>query len=334
MFIGNLLNIRDFIVDGQMVDDFLGDADRLVCVLPRLIPSLDGDLGNIEEVWNSVQGLNQDDVVDTSIRENFPEFCGLGGFLLFQLLKVLRGRRISAPGEEQRCKVNGKIFEYEMTVDEVDENGHPSKCKGSLAVNMLYETYHSNQDLISCKPSRLDFYRWYIRVGCCVIHKRAEASEFFPRYPFPELQGGINAGDSEIVKALKATGEGAKIKFPWPALNPDDPHSLWCRCLNCKIYAEGAAVVVDKIERRLDVPLDEVEATIEKGVGLEMLPNSDDSDARHCWYDQRPEACVDLMLRQAEDGSIPLTINELTDRGTDYCLGRCAYPPVVNTGGN
>ncbi|MEZ5933351.1 MAG: hypothetical protein R3F54_15655 [Alphaproteobacteria bacterium] len=331
----NSLNIRDFIVDGLMIDDFLDDAGRLACVVPHVIPSLDGNLSNIDEVLERVQGLNQVGVVDSSVRETSPEFCGLPGFLSFQLLKFLNSRLKAGFGSEQRCKVNGKIFDYEMTVDEVDENGHPSECHGSLVVDMLYETYNSNQDLIACKPNRVDFYRWYILVGRCILHKRAQDGEFFPKYPFPELQGGINPGDSEMTKAVKAAGEGAKIKFPWLALNPDDPRSLWCRCLNCKIYAEGSDVMVDKIFRRLNIPAEELEATIGECVGLEKLPKSEnDPDATHCWYDQRPDACVDLMLRRAEDGSIPLTIEELRDRGTDYCLGRCAYPPVVNTGGN
>lgn len=100
------------------------------------------------------------------------------------------------------------------------------------------------------------------------------------------------------------------LDLPEGATDPDEPTSIWVRGLDHKLHARGKSIEVRHIyHRSLSDP---------------DLTRLDDN---HHLYMSTEASCVDLFTQ----GRPPATFGELTD--SDYCLGRCEHPAIVNTGG-
>jgi hypothetical protein len=100
------------------------------------------------------------------------------------------------------------------------------------------------------------------------------------------------------------------ITMPAMAIDPSDPKSIWRRGLDHKLYARGMTITVRNIYwRKLSDP------------DLVRLSESDTD-----LYESTMASCIDLFT----EGPPPATFGELS--GSGYCLGRCANPPIVNSG--
>ncbi|MGI9437906.1 MAG: hypothetical protein ACR2Q4_24250, partial [Geminicoccaceae bacterium] len=183
---------------------------------------------------------------------------------------------------EYRTKVCGKIRDY-VFVDET-KSGH-------LAVELVQEEYCTRQAFLDCKPDRVTTYHWDIEVPeyCYEVHERDDNG--FPNNPFPTLPD---------------------VSFPPHALDPDDARSIWCRCLDYKLYAKGSKIRILNVYKSVD------------GGDLIRLDESKPENAGY--YQSTESSCVDIMFK----GYPPAT--QLPPQ-IEYCLGRCVHPPVVNSGG-
>ena len=229
-----------------------------------------------------------------------PSLQGLDGHLAMVYLKAYLGRfagdddqlkfeggRVVAAKPQYRVKVSGKITDYHyirepvpagVSTPPVVAGGH-----GHLSVDMVYEEFDSDDELIACNPTACEFLHWDIDFHRCEVHRRDDAG--FPNQPYP----------------------GIPLEFPSHSLDPDDGRSIWCRCLDHKLYAEKDDFVVRSVYRRLSgVPK------------LELLP------PEHAYYHNSDDSCIDLMFK----GFPPATLPEQKE----YCLGRCPHPMIVNTG--
>lgn len=99
--------------------------------------------------------------------------------------------------------------------------------------------------------------------------------------------------------------------FPTHSLDPTDERGIWFRCLDHKLVAEGKAVVIKDIYRQIG----------DEGECIRL----DEQIYEHL-YQSTDQSCVDIMFR----GYPPEC--ELPDQ-VEYCLGRCAHPPIINSGG-
>jgi hypothetical protein len=98
------------------------------------------------------------------------------------------------------------------------------------------------------------------------------------------------------------------LALPAQAVDPSDPRSIWRRGLDHKLHAEGERITVRSVYyRKLSEP------------DLVLISNRK-------FYEPRVESCVDLFTV----GYPPATFGELA--GNDYCLGRCAFPAIYNSG--
>jgi hypothetical protein len=100
------------------------------------------------------------------------------------------------------------------------------------------------------------------------------------------------------------------LTLPAAATDPNDPNSVWVRNLDHKLHAMGNRIQVRHIYHRGPTAPD-----------LMRL------DSRHHLYTSTRESCIDLFT----EGYPPATVGELKQK--DFCLGRCAHPAIVNTGG-
>jgi hypothetical protein len=100
------------------------------------------------------------------------------------------------------------------------------------------------------------------------------------------------------------------ITMPAMAIDPSDPRSIWRRGLDHKLHARGMTIEIRNIYRRkLSEP------------NLVRVSESETD-----LYQSTMETCIDLFT----EGPPPATFGELSGNG--YCLGRCAHPPIVNSG--
>lgn len=168
---------------------------------------------------------------------------------------------------------------------------------GHLAVDMLTEIYDSGKLVWTI------FHHWDIELlkGHFKKHIR-QGSPSNPNNPFPTLP---------------------EFQLPPEALDPNNPRSIWARDLNLKIYAKG----VDAIKIR------NVFLQINNGE-IRRLPDS------NALYKVTEKSCVDLFTTGFPPGETPPSViapksaTELFAREGDYCLGRCAHPFIINTGGD
>jgi hypothetical protein len=168
--------------------------------------------------------------------------------------------------------------------------------RGHLAV----DTCTDIADADPADGDQREYYHWDIDIaaGGFIVEKRVEPTVLadnqlsYPADPFP----------------------GISLAFPDFSLDPDDPRSIWHRGLDHKLHARAKAVTITDIYyRKLAGTADEVRLR-----RLENDPLYETSDA----------TCVDLLTK----GPPPGTFAELVEPTTDYCLGRCAMPPIVNSG--
>ena len=118
-----------------------------------------------------------------------PSLQGLGGCLAMVYLKAYLGRfagegdqlkfegsKVVAANPEYRIKVSGKITDYHYvsgpvppgaSVTAVVAGGH-----GHLSVDMVYEEFDSDAELIACNPTAIELQHWDIDFNSCEVHRR------------------------------------------------------------------------------------------------------------------------------------------------------------------
>ena len=232
---------------------------------------------------------------------------GIGGFTSYIYSKLFLSRfqvadntlrmgsdKVLAVDGGDCAKVTGKIRDYLFIADPNDKR----KGSGHLSVEMLFEV-----DRDEMQESL--FFHWDISVRNYTVHVRDDSR--FPDFPFPELQGKPN-------EANELT-ESAKVVFPKSSTDPGNPISVWARGLNHKLFAEGGK----DDEGKDNFTIDNIYRS-RNGGPLERL------DDRHEWYQTPEGSCVDLMFKGYPPAAgLPPQ--------TNYCLGRCAHPRIVNTCG-
>lgn len=167
---------------------------------------------------------------------------------------------------------------------------------GHLAVDMTTRLFKS--DVVVRKV----FLHWDVEVlqGGYELHER-QGSSANPDNPFP--------GIPDLV-------------FPAIALNPMEEKSIWKRGLNLKLFAKGKkSIRIRNVFRQVDD-------------GAIQRLRSD-----HPYYEVTAKSCVDLFVKGYPPNQTPLSTippknaTELFAEEADFCLGRCAHPYIVNTGG-
>ena len=177
--------------------------------------------------------------------------------------------------------VRGKIRDYIFIADKDFKTG-----KGHLSVDVVHEFCDSKGD-------HSVFHHWDIDIHKYTVFKRDDTN--FPNLPFPELKD--------------------KITFPAFSLDPEDDRSIWKRCLDHKLFAEG------KDEKGNDnFTINDIYQRVDGGPLIRL-------DDAHDWYRVTKESCIDLMFKGYPPASgLPPQSN--------YCLGRCEHPKIVNTCGD
>ena len=230
-----------------------------------------------------------------------PSLQGLAGCLAVIYLRAYLGRladendqlkfeggKVVPTKPEYRIKVSGKITDYlyvsapapaTASVPPVVAGG-----QGHLSVNMVYQEFDTEDEFIACNPTASELQHWDIEFKSCEVHRRDDAR--LPDDPYPAIE----------------------LDFPPHSLDPDDGRSIWCRCLDHKLYAEGEAIEVRSVYRQRSGE-----------TALELLPSE------HACYQSSKDSCIDLMFK----GFPPATT---LPPQKEYCLGRCPHPPIVNTG--
>jgi hypothetical protein len=278
---------RDVVIDGALIQELFacpGDLDK---VLERL------QLGETPAELLERLSHPYDDNYNVP-----PAVRGLGGFGTLLFLRAYAGRFAQKNGEtkvinpEFRTKVSGKICDYVFLPDPVD----PYQGSGHLSVEVLEETFQTNQDLIDCKPNKATFHHWDIEVCKYSVFERNNKD--FPDNPYPDLPN---------------------VMFPAPALDPNDSRSIWCRCLDHKLYAEGKDIKIEQVYRQVtNYPSNSSDEDFN-------LLDKDDPMINALYYESTPDSCVDIMFK-----GYPPLVNLPEQR--EYCLGRCKDPAIVNTG--
>lgn len=115
--------------------------------------------------------------------------------------------------------------------------------------------------------------------------------------------------DPSDITTYDAPFPGIDLMLPEMTWSPAYPSSVWRRGLDHKLHSSNQWLKVSNVyHRKLDDP------------HLVRLPNDN-------WrYEVTEASCIDLFTQ----GPPPGTFAELA--GNDYCLGRCAHPPIVNSG--
>ncbi len=115
--------------------------------------------------------------------------------------------------------------------------------------------------------------------------------------------------DPSDMATYEAPFPGIDLVLPEMTWSPADPRSVWRRGLDHKLHSSSTWLVVRNVyHRKLVDPL------------LVRLPDGNPL------YGVTEASCIDLFTQ----GPPPGTFAELA--GNDYCLGRCAHPPIVNSG--
>lgn len=112
-----------------------------------------------------------------------------------------------------------------------------------------------------------------------------------------------------------------EFQMPPGALDRNNRHSIWHRGLTYKLGAKGYSITVRHVYHR--VLSNAIIQTLDL---LERPDPTDPLDPAHRFYTSTPDSCIDLFTR----GYPPATFNELA--GNDYCLGRCSFPAIYNSG--
>jgi len=165
---------------------------------------------------------------------------------------------------------------------------------GHLSVDVTEEFFKNRQ-------RNTVFHHWDIEIKKYEVHQRVDAG--FPDFPFPVLQGNPE---------LKAEPDPKKVlvDFPKEAIDPENDLSVWHRGLDHKLFARGkGGIKIHKIYESVN------------GSKLSPLPRE------HPWYTVDDESCVDLMFK-----GYPPAIG--LPPQSNYCLGRCVHPKIINTCGD
>ncbi len=102
---------------------------------------------------------------------------------------------------------------------------------------------------------------------------------------------------------------GVSLVLPEMTWSPASPHSVWRRGLDHKLHSNSRWIQVRNVYHRKLADPDLVRL-----------------DDQHHFYESTAASCIDLFTA----GPPPGSFGELA--GNDYCLGRCAHPPIVNSG--
>ena len=245
---------------------------------------------------------------------NFPKTCwGVGGHIISCFLKAYLGRFQNKHGNlvlqqgtvipvNPKCslRITGKIREYSF---------HPHEPygpigNGRLIVDVVHQKFDEMRAPSDPMPTQTEEYQWTVQLRNARVLSRND--EGYYEYPFPSLQGNpdVSPGGDRKPK------DPVKVVFPKEATNPCNPNGIWRRGLDHKIYAEGGEeIIIEEILRSIN------------GGPKTPLP------ANHPWRQITPESCVDLMFK----GYPPA---EYLPVQREYCLGRCAHPVIVNSGGD
>jgi hypothetical protein len=283
------------------IDDILRDVNKT----ELLLDALNLELGN-EPVaaFKTFKGPYKDPAY---VPEALRGVAGIGVTPFVEVASV----RMDNPNSQLRVKVGGKICDH-IFIPQDDPN-NPSDCpnrgRGHLSVEVLHEFFESDDDLRACKPNKTEFYHWDIEICEYEVHRRYDLIEeykdlhhlHFPNDPFPTVLD--------------------ELPFPAPALDSNDPRSIWCRGLNHKLYAKGRNVKVERVYRQVCHHSPDTNAIDED---FHLLDRSDPNNAMY--YAESEDACVDIMFK-----GYP-TLAGVPDDVRGYCLGRCKKPEIVNTG--
>jgi hypothetical protein len=271
------------------INDVLDDEEKARAVLQAL-----GFQTATDALERFVSPYSEDD-------EALDPMRGVQGLAVRAFVNAFQQKFEIGDGTENlKVKVGGKVCDYIF----IPDLNNPEKGEGHLSVDVLHEYFKNDESLVSCKPDKTEFYHWDIEICEYKVHKRFDLLEgdngdpsHFPKNPFPTLQGVI---------------------FPAHALDENDPRSIWCRCLDHKLYAKGKdAIKVQKVYRQIE---DKITGESEDF----KLLNKNDPEYRE-FYQSTKDSCVDIMFK----GYPPLVG---LPKQREYCLGRCEYPDIVNTG--
>ena len=170
--------------------------------------------------------------------------------------------------------------------------------EGHLSVDMTIDHYSDGV------VYEREFVHWDIAIepGGFETHKRQgnpndPSDPHFPDNPYPHIP------ESELM-------------FPDASLDPNHEFSMWVRGLNHKLYAKG----------ELNIKVTDVYQKINNN-SIVRLPS--EGDDPHPYYILDEKSCVDMMTK----GYPPKDATELFAVDGDYCLGRCAMPFIINSGG-
>ncbi len=321
---------RSLMADNKSFSFILADHERALNVIRQLadgddffkeLIGLEGKRGYERFRNNSVAELQRLVTKAQNLEQSFEEIPitlhGISGCHTLLFLKAYLARFAGKDGQleledgkikpacpESRTKISGNISDY-LFIPDTSAPPYPSPGSGHISVNMVVEHFKTDADLIGCQPIKTEYYHWDIHLKSCRIHKREDSD--FPPDPF-----NINPADHDPFPTLPRGPDcKPKLQFPVHSLDPNDLRSIWCRCLDHKLYAEGKDVDVHKVFYWCD------DGSV--GDTLVLLPDD------HPCSISTDDSCVDIMFRD-----FPPTTELPDDR--EYCLGRCKKPPIVNTG--
>lgn len=247
--------------------------------------------------------------------ENFPRIMrGVGGHVTLCFLQAYLGRYVDREGKlvlengvvipvnsKFSVRITGKIREYCFK----PHNPYGDVGNAHLVVDVTHQTFQEMRAPKDPPPFRTEEYRWTIQLCNARVLQRSEGA-YYHEFPFPSLQGNpdVSPGGDRMPTSP------VKVIFPAEATNPSNNNGIWKRGLDHKIYAEGPDQIIVKEITRSD-----------NGGTPSPLPDT------HPWYEVTLESCVDLMFKDYPPSS------ELPEQ-REYCLGRCAHPVIVNSGGD
>lgn len=259
-----------------------------------------------------ISKISDDEISLVEIKDE--DFAGISGFSerLFERqfkfsahapdLKRLGFHVHDTDYDEYRSKICGKIRDY-LFVDQT-KSGH-------LSVELTHEEFLTRQSFLDCEPDQVTTYHWDIEVleGGFEVLDRNDAA--------------LNDDEQPLFLAMPEGQDGKDVvAFPPHALDPEDPRSVWCRCLDHKLLARGEKVRIVNVYRKVECC--DLNCGHPDCGKLIRLDETKDDEKK--FYVSTDESCIDLMFKGAPPAS------ELPPQ-VEYCLGRCENPPVINSGG-
>lgn len=317
--------IRSLMADDRPLAEILAEYETVASVIRELAKTDDeldkfiqfDDYGRLK--GSSVAALRQFvNLVEcpTEVGETPSTFRGIGGYQALVFFKAFLGRFVGEGDElcvkngvvvpvcpEYRIKTSGKISDYLFIPGKQVSDVLWTENNGHLSVNVIDQEFCTNAELIACTPTRTKLYHWDIELKNCEVHKRDDGRFL----------------DSDIEKRKRPFPGIIEPSLPPHSVDPDDGRSIWCRCLDHKIYAVGDQIAIHNIYCSQE---DGSLVRLEDGHFLYgEIDETDKTDEA-----KKNMSCVDLMFRGFPPAiKLPPQI--------EYCLGRCAHPPIVNTGG-